>query len=86
MGETLVNGYDAGEEKSEPPNETSARIKSAGARKMLRPGWIIPLSGVKNQMKSFREGGLYHQEPLPCDLSMKFHASNDSKSLQIGSA
>jgi hypothetical protein len=37
MRETLVKGNDAGEEKSEPRNEASARIKSAGAEKVLRP-------------------------------------------------
>jgi len=38
MRETLVKGNDAGEKKSGPRIETSARIKPAGARKMLRPG------------------------------------------------
>jgi hypothetical protein len=41
----------AGEVRSEPIKGTSARIKSAGARKIVRLGWIIPLSGAKNQMK-----------------------------------
>jgi hypothetical protein len=69
MRETLVKGNDAGKEKSELRSETSARIKSAGAGKMLRPVWIIPLSGVNNQMKSFRGRSLYHKKPLRCNLS-----------------
>jgi hypothetical protein len=38
MGEMLVKGNDAGEKKSEPRNETSARIRSAGTGKILRLG------------------------------------------------
>ncbi len=76
MREALVKGNDAAEEKSGPRNETSVRTKSAGARKMLRYGWIIPLSGDKNQMKSFMGGSLYHKESLRYDLSMIFKQLN----------
>jgi hypothetical protein len=69
MREALVKGNDAGEEKSRPRSQTSARIKSAGARKMLRLGWIIPLSSPKNQMKSVMGESLYRKEHLPCVLS-----------------
>jgi hypothetical protein len=46
MRETLVKGNDAGKVKPGPRNETSARIKSVGAEKVLRLGWIIPLISV----------------------------------------
>ena len=83
MRDALVKGNDAGEEKSGPRNETSARTKSAGARKMLRPGLIIPLSGDKNQMKSFRGRSLYHKEPLRCDLSDDLSAIQERKIIAV---
>ncbi len=68
MREALVKANDAGKEKSGPRNGTSARIRSSGARKMLRPVWIIPLSGVENQIKSDRGRSLYHTEHPSCDF------------------
>jgi len=69
MREALVKGNDAGKKKSGPGNETSARIKSAGAGKILRAGWIIPLSDDKNQMISFSGRSLYPKVTPHCDLS-----------------
>jgi hypothetical protein len=79
MRETLVRGNDAGEEKSGPRSQTSARIKSAGPRKMLLLGRILTLSGDKNQMKSFRGRSLYHKEPLSGDLSDEIAGIQQSK-------
>jgi hypothetical protein len=41
----------AGDVRSEPLKETSASIRSGQVGKIIRLGRIIPLLGVKNQMK-----------------------------------
>jgi hypothetical protein len=42
-----------GDARLKQPNQRPLQVRLSG--KMLRPGWIIPLSSTKNQMRPFSE-------------------------------